>query len=105
MYSNLVPLEELKRHSAPYWLPFSGRDNGIPAINWMVIADLEAGDVTTVLDLLAKAGVGGYAVAPLGRRARAIGRHAIYVDAMRYHRAEDVLMLLLRGKEEPLWLN
>ena len=102
MYSHLIPLEELKRHSAMYWLPPGGSYNGVVADTWVILADLEAGYVTTVLDLLAQAGVAGYVTAPAGQRARANGCQHLYVDTMRYHRAEDVLMLFLRGKGGPL---
>lgn len=81
-----------------YWLPPGGRGNGVSADTWVLLAELEADYVTTVLDLLAEADVGGYVAAPGGQRARANGCHHLYVDTMRYHRAEDVLMLFLRGK-------
>jgi hypothetical protein len=98
MYSQFIPLEELKRRSVMYWLPARGRDNGVWADTWVVLAELEAGNVTTVLDLLADADVGGYAAIPGGQKARASGCHHLYVDTMQYHRAVDVLMLFLRGK-------
>ena len=49
------------------------------------IADIDSADVSTVLDLLAAADVGGYAAVPGGRRARARGPvpHSLWVDAMR----------------------
>jgi hypothetical protein len=58
----------------------------------------QAGHVTAVLDLLAEADVGGYDAIPGGQQGRANDRHHLYVDMMQYHRAQDVLMLLLRGK-------
>jgi hypothetical protein len=99
MYSSVLPLEELAQRSVMYWLPFDGWDNGVWADTWVILADIENEDVTAVLDLLAEADVGGYVVIPHGQKARAGGRHHLYVDTMRYHRAEDVLMLFLRGKE------
>jgi hypothetical protein len=52
-----------------------------------------------ILDLLAKADVGGYAAIPGGRRARARGPVScrIWVDAMQYGRAEDVLIRFMRA--------
>jgi hypothetical protein len=102
MFSNLIPMEELKRHGVMYWLPPGGRGNGVSADTWLLLAELEAGYVTTVLDLLAEADVGGYVASPGGQRAHANRCDHLYVDAMRYHRAEDVLMLFLRGKGGPL---
>ncbi len=82
----------------PYWLPPGGRDNGVWADTWELIADLESAEVTTVLDLLAAAEVGGYAAIPGGRRARARGPvpHTLWVDAMQYGLAEDVLIRFMR---------
>ena len=99
MYSRVIPLEELAQRSVMYWLPFDGWDNGVWADTWVILADIENEDVTAVLDLLAEADVGGYAAIPHGQKARAGERHHLDVDTMRYHRAEDVLMLFLRCKE------
>jgi hypothetical protein len=99
MYSSVIPLEELAQRSVMYWLPFGGWDNGVWADTWVILADIENEDVTAVLDLLAEADVGAYAAVPHGQKARAGARHHLYVDTMRYYRAEDVLMLFLRGKE------
>jgi hypothetical protein len=99
MFSHLIPLEELKQRSVMYWLPPGGRDNGVWADTWVKLAELETGYVTTILDLLAEADVGGYVTTLGGYKVGANGCHHLYVDAMRYHRAEDVLMLFLRGKE------
>jgi hypothetical protein len=83
----------------PYWLPPGGRDNGVWADTWELIADLESTEVTTVLDLLAAAEIGGYAAIPGGRRARARGPvpHTLWVDAMQYGLAEDVLISYMRS--------
>jgi hypothetical protein len=98
MSSLIRPLEDIASCEIPYWLPPGGRDNGVWADMWVLIADLETDDASEVLDLLAKADVGGYAAIPGGRRARA-KRPAcccLWVDAMQYGRAEDVLMRFLR---------
>jgi hypothetical protein len=65
----------------------------------VLIAELELRDITAVLDLLANADVAGYATLPGGQKAHAIGHYHLYVDRMRYHQAEDVLMVFLHGKE------
>ncbi len=101
MFSNMEPLENLKRRSVMFWLPPAGRDNGVWADTWVQLATFEPGDATTVLELLAKADVGGYAAARRGRKGAIDGRHDVYVDRMRYHEAQDVVMLFLRGKAPP----
>ena len=97
-HSQMIPLRELAQRPVMYWLPPGGRDNAVWADTWVQLADLESGDVTAILDLLAEADVGGYAAVPGGLRAHAKGLvcHRLWVDAMRYHRAEDVLMRFLR---------
>jgi hypothetical protein len=67
---------------------------------WVLIADLESNDAGEVLELLAAADVGGYVAVRGGRRARAKGpvRHSLWVDAMQYGLAENVLMLFMRGR-------
>jgi hypothetical protein len=98
-FANVIPLEELKQRSVMYWLPPGGRDNGVWADTWVILAELEAGDVTAVLDRLADADVGGYAAIPGGRKScGSTACHHLYVDRMRYHRAVDVLMVFLRGR-------
>jgi hypothetical protein len=82
-----------------YWKPFGGRDNGVWADTWVILADIETAHVTAVLDLLGEAELGAYVATPRGQKPRASGRHHLYVDLQQYHRAEDVLMLFLRGKE------
>jgi hypothetical protein len=91
-------LHDLALRPVMFWLPPGGRDNGVWADTWVIIADLGSGDVTTVLDLLAEADVGGYVAVPGGQRVRAKGPvcHRLWVDLMQYHRAEDVLMRFLR---------
>jgi hypothetical protein len=97
--SQIRPLEDLSSCGIAYWLPPGGRDNGVWADTWELIADLESTEVTTVLDLLAAAEIGGYAAIPGGRRARARGPvpHTLWVDAMQYGLAEDVLISYMRS--------
>ena len=54
----------------------------------------------TILRYNAKADVGGYAAIPGGQRARAKGpvRHRLWVDAMQYGLAEDVLIRFMRHR-------
>lgn len=100
MSSYTWSIEDLAPCDIAYWLPPGGRDNGVWADRWALIADLDAGDIAEVLDRLADADVGGYVAIPGGRRARARGPvcHSLWVDLTQYHRAENVLMLLLRGR-------
>ncbi len=100
MTSQIRPLEDLSSYGIAYWLPPGGRDNGVWADIWVAIADLETGDAGEVLDLLAKADVGGYVAIPGGIRARARGavRCRIWVDAMQYGIAEDVMIGFMRAR-------
>jgi hypothetical protein len=100
MTSQIRPLEDLAQFGIAYWLPPGGRDNGVWADIWVAIADLESGDASVVLDLLAKADVGGYAAVPGGTRARARGpvNARVWVDAMQYGIAEDVLIRFMRAR-------
>lgn len=100
MTSQIRPLEDLAQFGIAYWLPPGGRDNGVWADIWVAIADLESADANTVLDLLANADVGGYVAVPGGRRARARGPVSarVWVDAMQYGVAEDVLIRFMRAR-------
>lgn len=83
-----------------FWLPPGGTDNGVWASNWAELADLEASDVAPVLALLADVDVGGYVATPGGHARTAGGSviHRLWVDSLRYHRAEDVLMNYLHTR-------
>jgi hypothetical protein len=99
--SSLIrPLDDVASLHIAYWLPPGGRDNGVWADIWVAIADLESDEANAVLDLLARADVGGYVAIPGGRRARARGPvcSRVWVDAMQYGRAEDVLIRFMRGR-------
>jgi hypothetical protein len=100
MSSQIRPLEDLGSFDIAYWLPPGGRDNGVWADMWVLIADLESDDASEVLDLLAKADVGGYVAIPGGTRARARRPvwHRLWVDAMQYGLAEDVLIRFMRAR-------
>jgi hypothetical protein len=103
MSSQIRPLEDLAQFGIAYWLPPGGRDNGVWADMWVAIADLESDDASAVLDLLAIADVGAYVAIPGGRRARARGAvcSRVWVDAMQYGRAEDVLIRFMRARPTP----
>jgi hypothetical protein len=98
MSSLIRPLEDVTAFDISYWLPPGGRDNGVWADMWVVVADVNADDVTDVLDRLAQSDVGAYAAIPGGRRARAKRPvcHSLWVDLLQYGLAEDVLMRFLR---------
>jgi hypothetical protein len=100
MSSYIRPLDDVAARDIAYWLAPGGRDNGVWADTWTQIADLDADAVTEVLDVLARADIGGYAAIPGGLRARAKGpvRHCLWVDAMQYGLAEDVLIRFMRGR-------
>jgi hypothetical protein len=100
MTSQIRPLEDLSSCGIAYWLPPGGRDNGVWADIWVAIADLETGDAGEVLDLLAKADVGGYVAIPGGTRAKARGPvcSRVWVDAMQYGLAEEVLIRFMRAR-------
>jgi hypothetical protein len=98
----IVPLDNADQRTAMVSLPPGGRKNSVSADSWAILAEIESGDVTTVLDLLAEAGVGGYAVVPGGQRARAIGRYHLYVDAKQYGHGEAAMMTFLRSKPPPV---
>jgi hypothetical protein len=101
MSSQIRPLEDLASSDIAYWLPPGGRDNGVWADIWVAIADLESADASDVLDLLTKADVGAYVAVPGGTRARAARGHlrcGLWVDAMQYGLAEDVLIRFMRAR-------
>src|SRR4029450_7631907 len=56
--SEIRPLEDIASCEIPYWLPPGGRDNGVWADTWELIADLDSDDAATVLGLLAHAATG-----------------------------------------------
>jgi len=93
------PIGDPSRLDIMFWLPPGGIDNGVWASAWAELADLDSDDVAPVLGLLADADVGGYVGTPGGissRRHRVI--HRLWVDSLRYHRAEDVLMAYLHNR-------
>lgn len=101
MSSPVRPLRNPAQFGVAFWLPPGGTDNGVFAAYWAELADLESTDVGTVLTLLADAGVGGYVATPggaLGHRARS-PIHRLWVDSLRYHRAEDILMAYLNRRD------
>ena len=101
MRSLIRPLEDIAACEISYWLPPGGIDNGVWADTWELIVDLDSDDVPTVLDLLATADVGGYVAVPGGRRARARGPvpYTLWVDAMQYGLAEDLLIKFMQSRQ------
>jgi hypothetical protein len=91
------PAPRPHRNGAPidfmFWLPPDGRDNGVWAVTWALIADLESDDAVPVLDVLAEAGIGGYTAsrADLGDPTGTPVGHRLWVDSMQYRRAQQVL--------------
>jgi hypothetical protein len=98
--SEIRPLDDVAGLDIAYWLPPGGTDNGIWADIWELIADLDSADVATILGLLASVDVGAYAAVPGGRRIRARGpvSYSLWVDAMQYGLAEDVLIRFMQRR-------
>jgi hypothetical protein len=71
------------------WLPAGGLGNGLTADAWAPVLDVDARLAVTLLDLLAAAGVAGYA-APTRHRLHASWR--LWVATSRYATAEAVLL-------------
>lgn len=81
-----------------FWLPPGGFDNGIDASAWAELADLPEGEVAEVLFGLQEAGIAAYvAIGQQARRGAGSGpvRYRLWVDTLRYRRAEDLLMDIL----------
>ena len=75
--------------------PFGARGNGLPAISWVPVADLDPDLTAPVLAALRGAGIPA-CVAPYGRAIR--WRHRgmrLWVDVPGYSRAGDLLARLL----------
>ena len=104
MSSYAWAIEDLAPCAIAYWLPPGGKDNGVWADKWALISDLDADDIAEVLYRLADADIGGYVAIPGGRRARARGPvgYSLWVDLTQYHRAENMLMLWMRGRQPDL---
>jgi hypothetical protein len=98
----LRPIKSAAQFDIMFWLPPGGTDNGVWASNWAELADLEPTDVAPLLSLLADADVGGYVATPGGRSARTDKpiSHRLWVDSLRYHKAEDVLMTYLHSRNQ-----
>lgn len=99
MSSPLRPIRDSARFDVMFWLPPGGTDNGVWASFWAELADLDVDDIDAVLRLLADADVGGYVATPGGRayRPRQPIVHRLWVDSLRYHTAEDLLMAYFNG--------
>ena len=101
MPSRVIPLEDLRQRSVMFWLPPGGRDNGVWADTWVILADVDAADAAPILARLHRADIGGYAATPTGRRAVANPGTQLYVDREQHGRATDVVMHFLRNKDQP----
>lgn len=101
MLSRVIPLEYLKERDVMFWLPPGGQDNDVWADTWVILADLESDDAAPVLAALHDADIGGYVARPSGLKGAAAHTRQLYVDREQIHRATDVVMLFLRGKEQP----
>lgn len=99
MTSRVIPLENLNQRDVMFWLPPGGRDNGVWADTWVILAELEPADVAPILARLHEADIAGYAAVPSGRRGVATPVKALYVDREQHHGATDVVMRYLRNKE------
>ena len=100
MSSLLRPVADPAQFDVMFWLPPGGTDKGMWAGAWAELADLDAVDIDPVLGFLATADVGGYVATPGGRACRR-GQpvvHRLWVDSLQYHKAEDLLMVYLRGR-------
>lgn len=82
-----------------YWLPPGGIDNGLDAVTWAVLVDVDASDMARVLAELALAGIAAYA-APAGGPGRRVPAPVfrIWVDTWPHARAEDVVRRVLPVK-------
>ncbi|HTZ16293.1 MAG TPA: hypothetical protein VMC78_22200 [Mycobacterium sp.] len=100
MSSPLRPIKNLAQFNVMFWLPPGGTDNGVWASFWAELADLDEDDIHPVLRLLADADVGGYVATPGGRAYRRGWPvvHRLWVDSLRYHRAEDLMMAYFHGR-------
>jgi hypothetical protein len=99
MPCRILPIEEIEHLGTKFWVPAGGRENGVEATVWTILAELEGNEVSPVLSKLAAANVAGRAVAIAAATQRGNAHHRLYVDAMKYNQAMDALMLALRGKE------
>lgn len=94
-----VPDPSFAHRGPMFWLPPHGFGDGIGASAWAEIADLADSELPEVLLALTEARIAGY-VATVRTRALKPGAgetaYRLWVDSMRYHDAEDILMELLR---------
>ncbi|KDF00616.1 hypothetical protein Y900_017110 [Mycolicibacterium aromaticivorans JS19b1 = JCM 16368] len=102
MLSRVIPLEYLKERDVMFWLPPGGQDNDVWADTWVILADLESAHAAAVLALLHDADIGGYVARPSGLKGAPAHGVQLYVDREQIHRATDVVMQFLRGKEQPI---
>lgn len=104
-----VPDPSFRLRGPMFWLPPGGFGNGIPATAWAELADLTEDEVPPVMMELASADIACYVAVPhrprdASRRYTNRARYRLWVDSMRYHSAESLLMELLailHGRRPP----
>lgn len=101
MFSRILRQEDISERSVMFWLPPGGRDNGVWASTWVMLAELDSADVEPILANLHTADIGGYAAIPSGRLGLAGALRALYVDRDQLPQATDVVMRFLRGRDSP----
>ncbi|APE16799.1 hypothetical protein BOH72_17670 [Mycobacterium sp. WY10] len=102
MLSRVIPLESLRERDIMFWLPPGGVDNDVWADTWVILAELDPADAAPLLAALGDADVGAYVANPSGLKGAASPSKQLYVDREQITRATDVVMLFLRGKEQPV---
>ena len=98
MLSRIIRQED--QRSVMFWLPPGGRDNGVWATTWAILAELDSADAEPLLARLHAADIGGYVATPSGRLGLAGSTRALYVDRDQLPQATDVVMRFLRGKND-----
>ena len=99
MSSQIRPLEDIAQCDIAYWLPPGGRDNGVWADIVGLIADLDSDDAAGSRPVGEGrrrwlCGVPGWEKSQGARP----GPHSLWVDAMQYGLAEEVLILFMRSR-------
>lgn len=108
MNSPDVPDPGLNQRGPMFWLPPNGFGNGITALAWAELADLAEEEINPVLAALTEAGIAAYFAVPHrpphSHSTAQRPPHRLWVNSLRYRRAEDILMELLatlHGRRPP----
>ena len=95
------PAEQMSRYGRLWWLPASGRGNGLDDHAWAPALELSEQVVPVVLSALRDAGVPAYAArmhaARRQRRMREPGTWQLWVGTSAYGRAEEAVVVLMPG--------